>query len=53
LRVPAVLMMGNHDRRGPFRAVFQEADERQWICASGPALRSRDHPHTRYARRER
>jgi 3',5'-cyclic AMP phosphodiesterase CpdA len=27
LRVPAVLMMGNHDRRGPFRAVFQEADD--------------------------
>jgi 3',5'-cyclic-AMP phosphodiesterase len=27
LRVPVVLMMGNHDRREPFRAVFQEADD--------------------------
>src|SRR5262249_51870777 len=27
LRVPVVLMMGNHDRREPFRAVFREADD--------------------------
>jgi 3',5'-cyclic-AMP phosphodiesterase len=27
LRVAVVLMMGNHDRREPFRAVFQEADD--------------------------
>jgi 3',5'-cyclic-AMP phosphodiesterase len=26
-RVPVVLMMGNHDRREPFRAVFHEADD--------------------------
>jgi Icc protein len=27
LRVPVLLMMGNHDRREPFRAVFREADD--------------------------
>ena len=27
LRVPVVLMMGNHDRREAFRAVFQQADD--------------------------
>jgi Icc protein len=27
LRVPVVLMMGNHDRREAFRAVFREADD--------------------------
>ncbi|QTL02687.1 phosphodiesterase [Aquabacter sp. L1I39] len=27
LKAPAILMLGNHDRRGPFRTVFPDADD--------------------------
>ncbi len=27
LRAPCILLMGNHDRRGPFRGVFRDADD--------------------------